>query len=151
MDDPSHLPHAPAATDGADTDIFAPYFLQELCHGKTFIVSFESLSSLYPEDCPQVPGTHAVVDESIIADLLEARRQNVHEETPYEFFVAERYYSAWLAMFFCPGTERYGITAYGNNPAVRNRYLMCVPPKILYCITEAVECLLDVGAPVLTV
>ena len=47
------------------------------------------MSSLDPEDQFQIAGLYPVIEESIIADLLEARGERMHQETPDKLFMAE--------------------------------------------------------------
>ena len=83
---PPQLLHGSTAAFRTDSQIYVPYCFEQFCHGETCIALAESLAPLEPEDQFQISGLHPVIEESIIADLLEALRENVLEITPYKLF-----------------------------------------------------------------
>ena len=73
-----------------DTDIKVPDSLQQLCHGHAGIPAAETLSALELKDELQVLCLHTVVKEAVVADLLKAGWQHMHQVTADEFRMAER-------------------------------------------------------------
>ena len=99
----------------------------------------------------QVPRLVSVVQETVIAYFLESRRKHMHEEAPDEFLNAQHDKASWVSCFHAPG--RKSDRCFGNfyDPAVGNGNFMRVAAQVLNGIAEAVEGLLDEGAPVLLV
>ncbi len=73
-----------------DTDIKVPDSLQQLRHGHAGIPAAETLSALELKDELQILCLHTVVKEAVVADLLEAGWQHMHQVTADEFRMAER-------------------------------------------------------------
>ena len=79
---PPQLLHGSTAAFRTDSQIYVPYCFEQFCHGETCIALAESLAPLEPEDQFQISGLHPVIEESIIADLLETgvhQRSDVRE------------------------------------------------------------------------
>ena len=72
--------HAEAAADSADMYVTAPYFIDDLVHGKAGQHGAKTLVPLYAEDGGKVLFPGAVVQETIITDLQETGREYVHHE-----------------------------------------------------------------------
>ena len=78
-------PHAEAAAGSADMYVTPPYFIDDLVHGKASQHGAKTLVPLYAEDGGKVLFPAAVVQETIITDLLEAGREYMHHEPADEF------------------------------------------------------------------
>lgn len=85
---PPELLHGSTAAFRTDADIKTPNSLQQLRHGHAGITPPEPLPALELENQFQVLHFHTVVQETIVADLLETGRQHMHEITADEFRMA---------------------------------------------------------------
>ena len=68
---PSQLLHGCMTAFRADTGVEVPDCFQKLCHGHIGITLSEAQPALDPADYFQVLRFHAVVQKSIVTDLLE--------------------------------------------------------------------------------
>ena len=65
----------------------------------------ESLVSLQGEDELQICGFRAVVQKTIVPDLLEPRWKYMHEVASYELLIIQHDLPAWITGFSTTGTE----------------------------------------------
>ena len=77
-------PHAEAAAGSADMYVTPPYFIDDLVHGKASQHGAKTLVPLYAEDGGKVLFPAAVVQETIITDLLEAGREYMRMNSQQE-------------------------------------------------------------------
>lgn len=148
---PPGMAHMEAAAGRADADINIPDFLKQLRHCHAGEPGHEPLASLNGEDQSQIPAFHTVVQETIIADFLEAGREHMHQETPYKLFVGERDPASGVTRFFPPGGKGGFFPVDRQDTVVGNGNLVCVFPKIFDGIAKAIERLLNIRAPVFPV
>ena len=78
---PSQLFHGCVPTFRAHADIEVPDCFQKFRHGHAGIALFETQSALKLADYFQVLRFHAVIQKTIVTDLLETCRQYVHQIT----------------------------------------------------------------------
>ena len=146
---PSQLFHGCMTAFRTDADIEIPDCFYKLRHGHTGIALFETQSTLNFTDYAQVTGFHAVIQKTIVTDLLETCRQYVQEITPYEFCMSQGYPAFGLSRLFSSGGERNVLIVKVKNAAVRDRNLMGVASKVFHGIAKTVKGFLDIRAPVL--
>ncbi len=147
----SQLLHGSTAAFRTASQIYVPYCFEQFCHGETCIALAESLAPLEPEDQFQISGLHPVIEESIIADLLETGGEHMQQETPDKLFVAESDLPFRITGFPSPGRKNNLCFHDGKNPAVGNCNLVGIAPQILNRVAKAVEGLLDIRAPFLSI
>ena len=92
-----------------------------------------------------------VIEESIIADLLETGGEHMQQETPDKLFVAESDLPFRITGFPAPCREDNLCFRDGKDPAVGDCDLVGIAPQIFDGVTKAVEGLLDVRAPVFSI
>ena len=140
--------HGTTAAFRTERDILPPDRPDQFCQGKAFMAAAESLVSLKPEDQFQVPGFHPVIEEPIVADLLEAGRGYVHQETTDELFMGEGNLPFWLSRLSSPG--RKGNLCFRNreDPAVGDGDPVSITPKVFDGVAKSVEGFFDIRAPV---
>lgn len=148
---PPQLLHRSTAAFRTDSQIYVPYCFEQFCHGETCIALAESLAPLEPEDQFQISGLHPVIEESIIADLLETGGEHMQQETPDKLFVAESDLPFRITGFPAPCREDNLCFRDGKDPAVGDCDLVGIAPQIFDGVTKAVEGLLDVRAPVFSI
>ena len=104
-----------------------------------------------PEDQIQVSGLHPVIEESIIADLLETGREHMHQEAAGKLSMAESDLPFWIPGF--PATCREGDFCFrnGKDPVVGDRNPVGIASQIFDGVTKPVEGLFDIRAPVFPV
>ena len=109
------------------------------------------MSSLDPEDQFQIAGLYPVIEESIIADLLETGGEHMHQEPPDKLSIAESDLPLWIPGF--PATCREGDFCFrnGKDPVVGDRNPVGIASQIFDGVTKPVEGLFDVRAPVFPV
>ena len=110
---PSQVLHVHTAAFRTDPYIEIPDCLEQFRYGQILIPAFKSLISLQLEDQFQVFGFHPVVEKSIVADPLKSMGKHMHQETPDEFFIFQRYLPPVSSGVLCPG----GKCSFG----IRNR------------------------------
>ena len=74
-----------------------------------------------PLDCKyqlQVSGLISVIQESIVADLLETEWQHMHQVTPDEFHIVQGNRPARLVRFSSPGRKRDPLSIHRQDAAV---------------------------------
>lgn len=81
--------HGSTAAYRADGDIKIPDRPEKFSHGQTGITPAEPLTVLKRKNDLQVMRLHAVVQETIVTDLLKAVRKHMRQETAYEFRVVQ--------------------------------------------------------------
>lgn len=145
---PSDLGHVHAATYRTDSDITIPDRFQKFSHGHICKLPFEFLISLKFKNQSEVSGFHAVVQESVVTDLLKSRRQDMQKETTNELLVFQRDLPPGTTGNPAPGREGSLCLRYRKDPAVGDGNLMCIASQILNGIAKAVEGLFDERAPV---
>ena len=84
----SGRPHSGSPANGTPGDILVPDSKNQLGHGHAGKTGLKTLVSLDGEDVLQVLRLRAVVQEAVIANLLEAVREHMEEETPDELAVS---------------------------------------------------------------
>lgn len=104
--------------------------------------------ALKGKDPFQVFAFIAIIEETVITDLLETGWEYMHQVPPYELSALQCDYSLRFAVFFSPGGKCHLMFIYGKNTAVGYGNLMCVSAKVLDGIAKAVESLFDVWTPV---
>ena len=140
-------PHAEAAADSADMYVTPPYFIDDLVHGKASQHGAKTLVPLYAEDGGKVLFPAAVVQETIITDLLEAGREYMHHEPADEFTAGkgDLLQGRIILVVFCQ--KGNGASTNRLYPGVGDGNAVCVTPQIFNGITETVKGLPDVRAP----
>ena len=149
---PEHMglpqgPHAEAAAGSADMYVTAPYFIDDLVHGKSGQHGAKTLAPLYAEDGGKVLFPAAVVQETIITDLLEAGREYMHHEPADEFTAGKGDLLQGRIVFvvFCHKGNRTSTNRL--YPGVGDGNAVCVTPQIFNGIAETVKGLPDIRAP----
>lgn len=99
----------------------------------------------------QVPALPAVVQEAIVPDLLESRREYMHQVTPDKFGILKSDRSAGSSGDPAPGRKCHLMFIHGQDAAVCYGNLVCIPPQVFNGIARSVERLFDVRTPVLFV
>lgn len=66
---------------------FMRVFCLQFCHGHSLVTLFKTLPILELKDNPEVFPLLAVIQETIVTDLLEAGRQHMHQVAPDELRV----------------------------------------------------------------
>ena len=87
---PVKLPHGATTAARTKSDVNFEHFKKPLFSAQFHIYSIEPAMVLNVEDNGEKLLLAAVRQETVIADLLEAFRQDVLEETSYEFLVGKR-------------------------------------------------------------
>ena len=134
-----------------ETDVNVPDLFQDLRHLHAGKSCFESLMSLKPEDQFEVSAFHAVAEETVVADLLESGRQDVHQETPDELFIRERDHAPGPAFVSGPCGECHPVFCHFKDTAVGDGDLVGITAKVFNGVPETVEGLFDVWTPVFPV
>ena len=135
----------------AEADICIPYLLQEVRYLQAGETLFESLMSLQPEDQRKVSFPEAVVQETVVTDLLKTGGKHVHQKTTDELRAFQCNRAPWLTCVFCPCGEGYKGLRDSQDAAVGNGDPVRIASKVLNGIAKGVECLLDIRAPVLPI
>lgn len=96
----------------------------------------------------QVFGFIPVVQEAIVADLLETGGQHMHQITPDEFSMVQGNLTSGFTGLFPSGRKSDRIIGNRKDPAVCNSDLVGITSKILDGIAKAVKGFLNIGTPV---
>lgn len=102
---PSELLHGCTATFQAHADVEVPDCLQKLRHGHAGIALSETQSALNLTDHLKAPGFHAVVQKSIVADLLVTCGQYMHQVTADEYRVCQSNLAFGASRLYPSGRE----------------------------------------------
>ena len=140
-------PHAEAAADSADMYVTPPYFIDDLVHGKASQHGAKTLVPLYAEDGGKVLFPAAVVQETIITDLLEAGREYMHHEPADEFTAGKGDLLQGRIVFVVFCHKGNGTSANRLYPGVGDGNAVCITPQIFNGIAETIKGLPDVRAP----
>ena len=89
-------PHPGRAADRAPGDVLLPDSQHQLCHGHPGKTCLKTLVPLEGEDQLQVPGLCTVVEEAIVADLLEPLWEHMQEEPPDKLAAAYGNGAFWI-------------------------------------------------------
>ena len=101
--DPSGIEQGTSSAAGADAGIFSPDSFQDVGYAHVRIPSSESLAVLQPEDQPEVSGLPAVIEETVVTDLLEPGREHMHQVSAYELCVFQGNGPSWISRLFRSG------------------------------------------------
>lgn len=149
---PEHMglpqgPHAEAATGSADMYVVSPCLIEHLIHGESGQQGNKTLVPLYAEDECKVLFPAAVVQKTIITDLLEAGREYMHHEPADEFTAGkgDLFQGRIILVVFCQ--KGNGASTNRLYPGVGDGNAVCVTPQIFNGIAETVKGLPDVRAP----
>lgn len=148
---PSGRQHSCSAANRASCDVRLPDSLDQLCHGHPCKPLLEALVPLEGEDKLEVLGLGAVIQEAVVAYLLKAGGEHMQEEPPDKLAFAYGNSAFFIPRLQPPCGKRDLGFRDGEDTAVGNGDLMCVPAQIFDGVTEAIKGLLDVRAPVFTV
>ena len=140
-------PQAKAAAGSADMYVTAPYFIDDLVHGKASQHGAKTLVPLYAEDGGKVLFPAAVVQETIITDLLEAGREYMHHEPADEFTAGKGDLLQGRIVFVVFCHKGNGTSANRLYPGVGDGNAVCITPQIFNGIAETIKGLPDVRAP----
>ena len=140
-------PHAEAAADSADMYVTPPYFIDDLVHGKASQHGAKTLVPLYAEDGGKVLFPAAVVQETIITDLLEAGREYMHHEPADELTAGKGDLLQGRIVFVVFCHKGNGTSANRLYPGVGDGNAVCITPQIFNGIAETIKGLPDVRAP----
>lgn len=143
--------HTAASTYRAKRDINIPYGFQQFCNSETRIARLEPLVPLQRKDQFQVFCFGPVVQEPIIPNLPETGREHMHQVATDEFRVFKGNGPPGLTGAEATGRESHTFIIHGKDAAVGDSNLVGMSAEIFNGITEAVESLLYVGAPVLII
>ena len=140
-------PHAEAAAGSADMYVTPPYFIDALVHGKASQHGAKTLVPLYAEDGGKVLFPAAVVQETIITDLLEAGREYMHHEPADEFTAGKGDLLQGRIVFVVFCHKGNGTSTNRLYPGVGDGNAVCITPQIFNGIAETIKGLPDVRAP----
>lgn len=129
-------------------DIKVPDSLYQLGHGKPGITLFKALAILKLKDQFEVLRFHAVVQEAVVADLLEATGKHMQKIAPDEFRAVQGDTAFRVAGLFASGGKGNLILREVKDAAVGDGDPVGIAAQIFNGITEAVKGLLDVRTPV---
>lgn len=105
---------------------------------------------LDPENKLKVFSAAAVVQKTIVADLLKPVREDMHQKAAEEFLIGE-FHSVSLAGAVVPGIEGdFGI-GNGKDPGIGDGDAVGIAAKVFDSIPEPVKGLFNEGAPVFPV
>lgn len=135
----------------ASGDIKVPDSLYQLDHGKPGIALFKPLAILKLKDPFEVESFHPVVQEAVVADLLEASGEDMQEVAPDEFRAVQGNSAFRVARLFASGGKGNLILREVKDAAVGDGDPVGIAAQIFNGIVEAVKSLLNVGAPVFCV
>ena len=140
-------PQAEAAAGSADMYVTPPYFIDDLVHGKASQHGAKTLVPLYAEDGGKVLFPAAVVQETIITDLLEAGREYMHHEPADEFTAGKGDLLQGRIVFVVFCHKGNGTSTNRLYPGVGDGNAVCITPQIFNGIAETIKGLPDVRAP----
>ncbi len=147
---PAAVPHAVAAAFRTGMDVVIPNFQQDFIHWKTGKICLKFPVPLNVKNNSQVPAFPAVVQETVVADLLKPGWQHMHHETADEFF------TGYCDRLFLPGSvilcrKSNFCFRYLLDPGVCDGNPVGVTAEIFNGIAISIECLLDLYIPLLPV
>lgn len=143
---PSKLCHALASAFRTDCDIIIPDCFQKFCHRHTCIKLPELLMSLKFEDRFQILFFHAIVQKSVVSDLLETGWEYMHEK-PADEFCMFQYYIFHCTGFIVPGRKSNRCLCYFFDTAVSDGNTVCIATEIFDRISKAIESFFDIWTP----
>lgn len=114
----SDVEHPATAALWADMNVDPPDSLQEFCSGKSGVFSPETLVPLEGKDQPEVFAFPTVIQEAVITDFLETRREHMHQVAADKFGIAQCDRPIRVTGLFAPGQERCLLFIYRENPVV---------------------------------
>ena len=148
---PSDVLHPAAPTFRTGADINLPYRSDQLSNGQVCIPGPETLVSLKGKDQFQVLSFTPVIQEAIVADLLETGREHMHQIAADELCIFQGDHPARLTGLSAPGGKGNLLFIDRYNTAVGDGDFMGIPAEIFHGIAKSIESFFDVGAPVLLI
>lgn len=109
------------------------------------------LPVLEPEDDAGVLCLPAVIQEAVIAYLLEAMGKDMHQVAPDEFRVVQSDQAFWISGFSASGGKGNLIRGDRKDTPVGDGDFVGIVPQIFHSIAKTLEGLLDKRAPILFV
>ena len=144
------MTHGRTSTGRADVDIAAPHFFQDFFHRQTGQLCLETLASLKTKDELQIFLLAAIVQKTVIADLLKTGRQHMHHQSADELPVCDGNFLC-TAIFVVLCTKSRTCLTDIKYPGICDGYAVGVPSKIFNGVAKAVKGLLDIRTPLLFV